>query len=1747
MTIDAASGRIEWTPTASQLGTTFVRVLAIDPQGAGSSQTYSLTVQAANRLPQIQSTPVTQVTAGGAYRYDVRSADPDGEPLTYRLVQAPTGMLIDGLGRLFWSTSVSNLGTHSVQVRVSDPRGGSAEQTFQLQVVADTQAPQVAIQVDRNPAPLGSRLEVLITSIDNVGVTSLVLTHGGQPVPLDAQGRARITLNTVGPVTLVATARDAAGNIGTKSFELLVFNPIDTDAPRLAITSPSADAIVTAPTNILGSVQDQQLVEYVLSYAKFGSEQYVEFARGSQQIENGILGRFDPSLLPNDTYVIRLTAVDAGGNRSVFEQEVNVAGELKLGNFRLSFLDLEIPVSGIPITVARTYDTLQANRESDFGYGWQLEFRDVDLRVNLPTTGMERLGIYTPYRIGTRVSVTLPGGERAGFTFNPSLRVLPGFGGSLVLATPRFTPDPGVTSELSVGGGQLLVNELGELHASGGIPWNPASPDFGGVYLVTKRDGTQYRIDGNSGKVQSATDRNGNRLLFSESGITGANGNAQLTFQRDTRGRIVGIVDPAGNKISYSYDSSGNLTSTIDRMGNRTTLQYNTTRPHYLGSITDPIGRTGTRSEYGPEGRLTSTIDAGGSTTTYTYDPDNRIVVRKNALNQHSILEFDSRGNLVGGTDAIGNVTRRTYDSQDNLLSETDALGHRTQFEYNTKGDLVATIDPLGNRTINTVNSMGMPVDLIDAHGNRSSFQYDVRGNLIASSDVRGHTTRYELDTRGKVTAVVDPSGVRRTSTYDAVGNVLSQTDGRGNTTTYLYDANGELLRRSSPLTNATGTQTTTATYSYDANGNKLTSTNELGLSRSFSYDAAGNLIRMTDEAGQQVSVTFDESNLLQGVSRPTGANSAFVYDSIGNRTKTTTNGESSWNEYDAVGRLLAIVYDDDTPDNAADNPRRRFEYDAAGRQTATTDERGNRTQYFYDAIGRLIRLVNPLGATETYAYDALGNRTQQTNPLGRTISYAFDQAGNITRVTYADNSFVQYAYDAMGRAIRFVDELGRITQYGYDPEGNLAHVIDSAGGRTEYQYDENNNPISIKDAANRITRYEYDLAGRQTATISPLGFRSETQFDAVGNPIRTTDADGRVNQNFFDAEGRVIRRELHDGQVVRFSYDLRGQLISMVDATGTTSMSYDKQGRLLQRTNGDGRSISYQYDAAGNVASVSMPGETLTYSYDAIGSLTAVQSSTSGLTSYTYDLNRNKTAIQNADGTRETRNHDLRDRLVSQSSLGANNTLLQQTTHILLANGLISNTVESGVNNRQVSFTYDVLNRLLSESETGVNPRTTAYTYDAVGNRLQKVDSIGGTTQNNYDLQDRLLSSSTNSVVTTYAYDRSGQLLSEVTGADQSTYTYTADGKLSSATVNSGGNSETVGYRYTGDGLRVSRISASGETRYLIDSNREYSEIAQEYSPAGVLLRQYIYGDQIISVSHSGQNHVLHTDHLGSVRFVTTAGVVTGRATMDSFGNVLETSGNAAEMPGFAGRFRDTVTGWTDMRARDYDGAVGRFTTSDPYPAEFNQPGTLNRYAFALNNPANFTDPTGYFTLAEQLVSTRLGTELMKTYSKNLGKLFLTAVQICECVIRPGNQMRTMGAELVAQGVPRGEVLYDNGTKMIAAGLNQISDAIKEAYKNIYNDLKSSVESKYDNFGKPPAKSQPKHWLQEMEDHFKKQKEDFLKKGIKEKFKAGQEFVGQLRGYVTDITVMLSSANLCEKAKIAERRGASMLNKFFG
>jgi hypothetical protein len=121
-----------------------VEVTASDPAGsAHSSKSESLTL--GNSGPTIVSTPPTAAVQG-RFDYSVKAVDPDGDPLTYHLEMAPSGMTISSdTGHIGWQIPTDQEGTFHVRVVAKDGRGGLATQEF-----------DVTLSVTTAPAPRGA-------------------------------------------------------------------------------------------------------------------------------------------------------------------------------------------------------------------------------------------------------------------------------------------------------------------------------------------------------------------------------------------------------------------------------------------------------------------------------------------------------------------------------------------------------------------------------------------------------------------------------------------------------------------------------------------------------------------------------------------------------------------------------------------------------------------------------------------------------------------------------------------------------------------------------------------------------------------------------------------------------------------------------------------------------------------------------------------------------------------------------------------------------------------------------------------------------------------------------------------------------------------------------------------------------------------------------------------------------------------------------------------------------------------------------------------------------------------------------------------------------------------------------------------------------------------------------------------------------------------------------------------------------
>ena len=86
---------------------------------------------------------------------------------------------------------------------------------------------------------------------------------------------------------------------------------------------------------------------WTLTLMPMSGGQPADITSGTWQIVNGVLGTLDPTLMLNGTYDLVLTVVGSDGSQTQSTANISVEGNPKVGDFTLSFTDLDVPVAGV--------------------------------------------------------------------------------------------------------------------------------------------------------------------------------------------------------------------------------------------------------------------------------------------------------------------------------------------------------------------------------------------------------------------------------------------------------------------------------------------------------------------------------------------------------------------------------------------------------------------------------------------------------------------------------------------------------------------------------------------------------------------------------------------------------------------------------------------------------------------------------------------------------------------------------------------------------------------------------------------------------------------------------------------------------------------------------------------------------------------------------------------------------------------------------------------------------------------------------------------------------------------------------------------------------------------------------------------------------------------------------------------------------------------------------------------------------
>jgi len=1466
---------------------------------------------------------------------------------------APTNALLTGAGLRVNVTTAFSTTIPVGDIMAQSPAAGTELLPGSADPVALTvsaggplPAPIASIVLEPGPGPLlrlaGDELQYRAVAILTDGTSADVTLTAAW----SSSATSTATISPTGVAEAIhegATTLSASldGKTGQGTLNVAARASSDNTPPTAGITSP-ADGAVTGPVSIVGTASDTNFLRYELAYALAGEENYTLIAEGTTPVTDGTLGTLDPTTLVNDQYTLRLKVFDRSENESVTTRTVQLTGNRKIGLFSLTFEDLSIPMSGIPLTVSRTYDS-RDKTQGDFGIGWRLGLQTLRLRTNrVLGTGWVRTvsGIMVTLSSTDehKVSLTLPDGrvEEFDMIVSPTANA-----GSLDFTNViGFQPRSGTLGQLqALGNNSLLIASGGaQVELVDDSTLKTYSPT---LYRYTGADGTQIEISPTGG-VQKATDLNGNTVTFGPGGIIHSAGKS-VTFTRDPQGRITQITDPLGNVQNYSYDGNGDLVAHANAVGNTTRYAYN--RSHGLIDLQDPAGNHPARNDYDADGRLIATTDARGNQITYIHNPGTSQELVRDRLGNPTLFEYDAMGNVLAETNALGNTRTYTYDSRNNQLTETDPLGRVSSRTYDGRNNVLTSTDFDGNVTTAT---------------------YNANGQVLTRTDPEGHTTTNLYDSGGNLLQVNDPEGGVASNTYDAAGNRLTAKNPLGQVTAFVYDAAGNQISSTDPFGN-------TSTSSYDSNGRLLSSTDALGRTEHTAYDAVGRATVSTDRMGNTSTLSYSPIGDGQKVARrvdPLGRVTGYGYDADGNHVSTTNpDGSLSLTSFDANARRVAQT--------DPDGDTTTFVLDAIGQRIQTKFADGTTNATAYDAAGRVATQTDERGKITTYAYvpnrqtitDALGNVTQQefdssqrllrlTDALVHVTSYVYDSLGNLSRTAFPDATFATASYDAARQQIADTDQAGRTTRFAYDANGQLLQVTDAVGGITTYAYDAVGNRVAQSDANGHVTQMSYDGLGRLVGRTLPTGEQESYAYYANGNRASHTDYNGKTTTYLYDAMDQLVQTNLPGAGTIRYGWTPTG----LRTQAGGDTYAYSARGQLLQERKATGKTITYTYDAAGNKASITTPQSTTTYGYDDLNRLqTAVAAA--GTTHYSYDAVGNLATVDYPNGITTTHSYDALNRLMQVANTGTGG-LISSYTYAYGRAGNRTHVMETGpaTTGRTVTYSDDDVYRLTQEQvdEPGAaNDLTISYSYDAVGNRT-RMQRNGTPTSYVYDNRDRLLTETSGAVTQTATYDNNGNLLARGDGAVTDTYAYDAENRLIAAAMQSGTHPGPVAYTYDADGMRIGRTAGGLTTDFLLDKNQDNAQVVVE--TAGPMVSTYTYGRRLIAQTRTGTGTAFYLSdgQLSTRHLAAPAGAVSDAYTYDAFGVPLAAVGVTPNAYRYAGEQFDSSVGLYYLRARYYAQQSGRFITQDPFDGVLADPLSLHRYLYARANPVDFSDPTG-------------------------------------------------------------------------------------------------------------------------------------------------------------------------------------------
>ncbi|PKA18438.1 hypothetical protein CH377_17600 [Leptospira haakeii] len=544
-------------------------------------------------------------------------------------------------------------------------------------------------------------------------------------------------------------------------------------------------------------------------------------------------------------------------------------------------------------------------------------------------------------------------------------------------------------------------------------------------------------------------------------------------------------------------------------------------------------------------------------------------------------------------------ITEITYDTLGNQISQKDVSGNPargTDFVYDTqlkqfvveKTSFGGSIRLKNLYTIDYTNAFGTPLQATDPNGNKTIYEYDSYARTVKiSADTDSGTkvlATYSYDSSFPLSA----KSVLISGTWDPDFALREYADGLARTVYKVKTASeGKAVRTGRIVYDGAGRISRSGQADWTDTGNldHFSLHMEEKNPTVFEYDAIGR-------------VTTATLPLAAGETSPTILTTVYndPYESI----EIHSGGTNKRTVKDARGQTLYV--EDSGSDGVV--AQIGFCYNLAGNRTKKSDLNDG-TPLNCSDISTGVANKDVSGKNQAYwAYDGFGKVKVQSDPDLGLQKFEYNAFGNISKSTDAKNIITTFGYDPLGRMNTKVQPEGT-TYLTYDSLsgsqnslGKLVKVEDQVQTKT-FSYDKlgrvkketrsfKNIPLKNGDVP-YITEYEYDLLGRVSKVDYPAhpvnhsrlracynygtaGYISDISVQVNTNGILPGLCNKTVVENItYNEFNQTAGFTLGNGVATNYTYDARQRLVrlqSSGDVDGTTKVLQDAIYTFNSRNN---------------------------------------------------------------------------------------------------------------------------------------------------------------------------------------------------------------------------------------------------------------------------------------------------------------------------------------------------------------------------------------------------------------------------------------------------------------------------------------------------------------------------------------------------------------------------------------------------